>query len=285
MGFKVPERLRVVNGPLGTTQADGLNGAFALPGLRRNTHIFCIASDGGGWEHVSAAVKELVPGTKRIKRGRAPDWEEMCFVKEAFWGDEDRVVQYHPPKSEWVSNHPDVLHLWRPADESMPFPPSIMVGVKGALADNYFGCGGGTAFWELAGGEDQIPTKRNQPEVPIFVYTKGTPLIGACTSPEWVISTLSSSGCGLAFEPGVELAKVAETLRGLAKMLHQAERHPDLKQRCQDLFGFLHERKGRELTPEEHRQVQSMYMDLAIMHPCGAKDCPFCIPDPTQVAP
>lgn len=37
--------------------------------------------------------------------------------------------QYHPPKSAYVNNHPNCLHLWRPIGIEMPRPPSIMVGI------------------------------------------------------------------------------------------------------------------------------------------------------------
>jgi hypothetical protein len=40
------------------------------------------------------------------------------------------VIQYHPPESEYVNNHPNCLHLWRPTGCALPMPPSIMVGVK-----------------------------------------------------------------------------------------------------------------------------------------------------------
>jgi len=76
-------------------------------------------SDGGGWEHVSVSF-----------RGRCPSWEEMCIVKDIFWHEDECVVQYHPAKSEYVNNHPYCLHLWRPLQQDMPVPPSILVGVK-----------------------------------------------------------------------------------------------------------------------------------------------------------
>jgi hypothetical protein len=71
-----------------------------------------------GWEHVSVSVKR-----------RVPNWQEMCFVKDLFWFEEECVVQFHPPKSEYVNNHPYVLHLWRHKD-GFPMPPSILVGIK-----------------------------------------------------------------------------------------------------------------------------------------------------------
>jgi hypothetical protein len=67
------------------------------------------------WEHVSVRAK-----------GRCPNWQEMCFVKELFWGDEECVVQYHPAKTDYINNHPLVLHLWKPP-EKVPMPPRWMV--------------------------------------------------------------------------------------------------------------------------------------------------------------
>lgn len=71
-----------------------------------------------GWEHVSVSTKR-----------RPPNWQEMCFVKDLFWEDEEAVLQFHPPKSQYVNNHPHCLHLWRHKD-GHALPPSIMVGVK-----------------------------------------------------------------------------------------------------------------------------------------------------------
>lgn len=62
---------------------------------------------------------------------RTPTWAEMCKIKGIFWDDEDCVVQFHPPKSEYVNNHPHVLHLWRATNQLLPQPDSLMVGVKG----------------------------------------------------------------------------------------------------------------------------------------------------------
>lgn len=58
----------------------------------------------GGWEHVSVS-----PCNR--KRATPPTWAEMCEIKHMFFEDEEAVVQYHPPKSEYVNNHPYCLHL------------------------------------------------------------------------------------------------------------------------------------------------------------------------------
>lgn len=80
-----------------------------------------IWSFGGGWEHVSI---------RPIKKSHTPTWGEMCALKDAFFREDEVVVQYHPAKSEYVNNVPNCLHLWRPLNDAMPTPPSIMVGVK-----------------------------------------------------------------------------------------------------------------------------------------------------------
>ena len=63
-------------------------------------------------------------------KGRIPTWEEMCKIKSLFWDEEDTVIQYHPAKTEYVNNHPNVLHLWRSIDQVIPTPPTELVGIK-----------------------------------------------------------------------------------------------------------------------------------------------------------
>lgn len=121
--FHVPENYRIVNGPYGSDLTFGNNGAFILPPKIGNRTLYVIASDGMGWEHVSIHAYEG-------KRTRTPTWAEMCYVKDLFWDGEDIVMQLHPAKSEYVNNHPDVLHLWRPTETVIPAPPSILVGFK-----------------------------------------------------------------------------------------------------------------------------------------------------------
>ena len=117
--FKVPEeyRLKDVGGPLSSSEEDGNNGAFLTSFESRD--LFIIASDGKGWEHVSVSIKT-----------RTPNWKEMCYIKDMFWGPEDCVVQYHPPENEYVNNHPYTLHLWRKPGIEFPAPDSILVGIK-----------------------------------------------------------------------------------------------------------------------------------------------------------
>lgn len=99
-------------------------GAFEMPGPCAE-RLLIVASDGdvpgemGGWEHVSVSI-----------RRRLPNWMEMSFVKDLFWGGDECVIQFHPPKSEYINNHPNCLHLWRWTRGAFPLPPSILVGLK-----------------------------------------------------------------------------------------------------------------------------------------------------------
>jgi hypothetical protein len=105
------------------------HGPYSVKHPRVKDHyFFIILSTGMGWEHVSITLRKVV-NRKAKQVERCPTWEEMCFIKSVFWDDEETVVQYHPPKSEWISNHPYCLHLWKPLDEYLPRPTALMVGV------------------------------------------------------------------------------------------------------------------------------------------------------------
>jgi hypothetical protein len=117
MTFRVPECFRIKEGPLGTEAKEGNQGAFMLTGPAFIHPLFAIASNGMGWEHVSVSSSS-----------RCPTWDEMVAVKDLFWGENDAVIQIHPPKKNYVNCHPFCLHLWRPSDGYMKLPPSWMVG-------------------------------------------------------------------------------------------------------------------------------------------------------------
>lgn len=101
-------------------QTYGNNGFFHIPHPTIPDQVIrCLVSDGMGWEHVSVSLPGL---------DRCPTWDEMCFVKDLFWDDEEVVLQYHPKRSEYVNAHAYVLHLWRPRGMVFPRPPKAMVG-------------------------------------------------------------------------------------------------------------------------------------------------------------
>lgn len=119
--FKVPERYRVKLGQLKSDESDGNNGVFIVKHPQMERALRTIASDGMGWEHVSVSLPN-----------RTPTWPEMCFIKDMFWESIDMVVQFHPPKKEYVNCHPYCLHLWRKANNNKfcKKPPSVLVGPK-----------------------------------------------------------------------------------------------------------------------------------------------------------
>jgi len=103
----------------GSTPDYGFNGLFRFRMGMKQLRV--VASEGEGWKHVSVSIEgENTP----------PKWDTMCAVKDLFWESEDCVVQFHPPRSEYVNFHPGCLHLWQPIDQPFPTPPSIMVGPK-----------------------------------------------------------------------------------------------------------------------------------------------------------
>lgn len=117
------EQFRKRTGPHASDSGDDF-GAFYLK--HGKVELIVIASSGNEeipWEHVSARSFDY-------KGERVPSWSEMCHLKDLFWDDEETVVQFHPPKSEYVNNHPNVLHLWKPVGLEIPRPPSIAVGIK-----------------------------------------------------------------------------------------------------------------------------------------------------------
>ncbi len=98
---------------------DKTHGIFMLksPTGRR---LYCIASDGRGWEHVSVSI----PGEPHC-----PSWEDMAYVKDQFWLPVECAVQFHPPKDKYVNTHPYVLHIWRPLECEIPVPGRELVGL------------------------------------------------------------------------------------------------------------------------------------------------------------
>ena len=121
-------RLRV--GSFRTDDSEGCSGIFTL--LAPTGAMLKVIASGGkyieteGWEHVSVSLPD-----------RCPNWPEMCFIKDLFWEEEETVIQLHPPRSTYISNHPYCLHLWRNTIDGHSLPPAILVGVKaeGELRD------------------------------------------------------------------------------------------------------------------------------------------------------
>ena len=118
MQTKLPDKFedgRILDGYYASKPGD-LHGAFLVSGPRGEMLRIISSGSQEGWEHVSVSA-----------RRRVPNWYEMCWIKEAFWTDDECVMQLHPPKVDHVNMHPNVLHLWRPVIEQIPMPPKIFV--------------------------------------------------------------------------------------------------------------------------------------------------------------
>lgn len=116
------EDYRIRKGMFGT-QTGQKFGAFLIPFESRELKVI-VAPEGGDWEHVSVSLEK-----------RCPNWKEMCKVKSLFWDDEDTVIQFHPPKSDYVNNHPFCLHMWKYCKGEIPRPHALLVGIKGLELD------------------------------------------------------------------------------------------------------------------------------------------------------
>lgn len=62
------------------------------------------------WLHVSLS-----------RRDRIPSYQDLCFVKKWWIGEDGTAIQVFPPASQHVSDHPNCLHLWSPLEGS-PLP-------------------------------------------------------------------------------------------------------------------------------------------------------------------
>jgi len=114
----IAEKGRILVGLYATGRGDRC-GAFKLkaPGGAYLTILAGTGEDwmlgGPAWEHVSVSLPD-----------RCPTWDEMCWVKGLFWGEDELVLQFHPPASVYVSHHPYCLHLWKPVGVEIPLPPT-----------------------------------------------------------------------------------------------------------------------------------------------------------------
>lgn len=110
----LPNEYRIMKGIFASTINDGCNGVFVIP--FESNYLTVIISDGMGWEHVSVSLGN-----------RCPNWKEMCFIKDLFWEEDECVVQFHPPKKDYVNNHPNCLHLWKKVNVNFELPDKILV--------------------------------------------------------------------------------------------------------------------------------------------------------------
>lgn len=103
--------------PLGFKHSTGDNfGWFEVPSIV-NRHLKLSVMVGPmdeNWQHVSVSTR----------LARCPYWEEMCQIKDLFFGEDKCVVQFHPKKKDYINIASNCLHLWALNDGTeFPMPP------------------------------------------------------------------------------------------------------------------------------------------------------------------
>lgn len=134
------DKYRVMDGSPYSSKPGDPYGAFEVPYDSKSivagrTQLLRIiansALDGigeaGEWEHVSVHAHDPQVVYYGGNGERIPTWEEMCFVKDLFWKEDECVIQFHPAKKDYVDVHVFVLHLWRSTKVPFPMPPKECV--------------------------------------------------------------------------------------------------------------------------------------------------------------
>lgn len=104
---------------------DGMGGRYYDKQSGKFLHF--IFSYQMGWEHLSVSTPS-----------KCPTWEQMCRMKDIFWNKDECCVEYHPKEEDYVNNHPYCLHIWRPTEEVIPTPPTLLVGFRNETEKNAF---------------------------------------------------------------------------------------------------------------------------------------------------
>ena len=97
-------------------EPDDDGGRWVLSSADDGGALRVLASNGGGWDHVSVS-----------RADRIPTWDEMEQVKRAFFRDNETAFQLHVPPSDHINRHEFCLHLWRPQKGAIPRPPANMI--------------------------------------------------------------------------------------------------------------------------------------------------------------
>lgn len=118
MKKEILNQYRVKQGKWATKDNDDFGLFFIKYPKHKNLLKVICAPMNEEWQHVSVSLKK-----------RVPTWEEMNFIKDLFWKEDDCVVQFHPPKEDYVNNCEYCLHLWRWTKETFPRPPKHLVGI------------------------------------------------------------------------------------------------------------------------------------------------------------
>jgi len=75
---------------------------------KRKLRVMAGVEENGGqrWLHVSMSHPK-----------RMPTYDDMCYLKKFWFGEEALAVEIHAPKSQHINHHPTCRHLWANLDE------------------------------------------------------------------------------------------------------------------------------------------------------------------------
>jgi hypothetical protein len=110
-------------------EAAGRRPKIVLPGWRLASE----GEDGQAWAHVDG-LRSLIWSVAREldgrlwlhvsvgHRDRLPRWSELVEAKEWIAGGDSYAYQVIPPRSRYVNQNPNVLHVWSPLEGESPLP-------------------------------------------------------------------------------------------------------------------------------------------------------------------
>ena len=78
-------------------------------------HLLVVVKSINKWESCEVAVCGFIAGGIEYAT-RCPTWNEMCFVKDMFWSEDEVCIQYHPDKKNYMGNVPgcNILMIHKP---------------------------------------------------------------------------------------------------------------------------------------------------------------------------
>lgn len=118
------EKGRIKQGEFKSKEGDHFGAFYFILSDQTNVHVIVDDGEQTGWEHVSATMWK---NRKGKSRPIIPTYDQMQFIKQIFWEDDEAVIQIHPPKDQYVNNHQTCYHLWRNKNQKLELPPKILV--------------------------------------------------------------------------------------------------------------------------------------------------------------
>jgi hypothetical protein len=102
------------------------HGLFKLRCPATNRWLTVLVGSSDGWEEMGL----LLPAWDHVSVSgqlRTPDWDEMRWVAEQFFEDDECLVQFRPARADYIDCHPHTLHWWRMVGVEFPVPPKQCV--------------------------------------------------------------------------------------------------------------------------------------------------------------